>query len=352
MQLEINNQKTTTGKINWGTIGSHLTFWLSLVVILALIDSNGMNFPQKLLLEFISISFYALIVYINYFYLFPQYLKAKRLPYHLFWLVIVSALIMPIKSLALFLTTSNPDIKGFFIDNQYFIFLSTLFIGFSSSIYFIMTDWLKSQREKQELAKETLQSELKFLKSQINPHFLFNTLNSLYALTLKKSDQAPEIVLKLSEMMRYMLYDCNEKQVPLDKEVGYITNYLELEKLRHGKKMDINLQINGKVEHQNIAPLLFIPFIENCFKHGISNRIDEGFVNIILTINQNDLEVMVENSKAPTMPNASGKRSGGIGLINVKRRLELLYPDQYELEIENSPGVYKVKLSLKLTSQL
>ena len=110
-----------------------------------------------------------------------------------------------------------------------------IFVAASSSIYFILTDWMKGQNDKQELANQTLQSELKFLKSQINPHFLFNTLNSLYALTLKKSDLAPEIVLKLSEMMRYMLYECNEKYVPLDKEVNYVINYLDLEKLRHGK---------------------------------------------------------------------------------------------------------------------
>lgn len=348
--MEVSNKKSSTNQILSSTVLSHLLFWISLVFILAFFDSNGMNFIQKLALEFINIGFYALIVYINYLYLFPIYLKHKKLISHLFLLVIGSIIITPIKSLILYLTTSNPNIQGFFIDNQYFIFLSTFFVGFSSSIYFIMSDWLTSQREKQELAKETLQSELKFLKSQINPHFLFNTLNSLYALTLKKSDQAPEIVLKLSEMMRYMLYDCNEKKVSLQKEVAYMTNYLELEKLRHGKKMDINVIINGEIEDQYIAPLLFIPFIENCFKHGISNRIGDGYVNIVLDITKTNVKILVENSKSPTMPNTSGKRTGGIGLINVKRRLELLYPNQYGLDIETSPTIYRVILSLKLTA--
>ncbi len=348
MQIGLNKRKSSL-HLAWSTFGSHILFWSSLILILAVIGSDGMNFKQKLLLEFINITFYAVIVYINYLYLFPFYLKNKKLVTHLILLLLTSLLLTPIKSLVLFLTASTPGIQEFFVDNQYFIFLSTFFIGFSSSIYYIMTDWLNSQREKQELAKETLQSELKFLKSQINPHFLFNTLNSLYALTLKKSDLAPEIVLKLSEMMRYMLYDCNEKMVDLSKEVAYITNYLELEKLRHGKKMDIKLQLNGEIADQKLAPLLFIPFIENCFKHGISNRIEEGFVNIILNINNTNLDITVENSRTPSLPNNLGKRSGGIGLINVKRRLELLYPDKYTLNIEKSPTTYKVHLSLNLT---
>lgn len=348
MQLQIENKGILADKTRWGAVLYHSAFWFSLIFILAFVDNNGMNYIQKLFLLTINIGFYAAIVYINLLYLFPTYLKRRRLAVHLIWLLFTAVIITPIKCLIMYLTTSNPNLQELFVSNQLFIFLSTFFVGFSSSIYFIMTDWLKNQREKQELAKETLQSELKFLKSQINPHFLFNTLNSLYALTLKKSDQAPEIVLKLSEMMRYMLYDCNEKKVALQKEVAYITNYLELEKLRHGKKMNIHLEINGEVNDQEIAPLLFIPFIENCFKHGISNRIEEGFVKIKLDIRQDDLVIMVENSKSPTMPSTLGKRSGGIGLINVKRRLELLYSNAYTLDIESSPTTYSVHLTLNL----
>jgi len=211
-----------------------------------------------------------------------------------------------------------------------------------------MNDWLESQREKKELQSQTLQSELKFLKSQINPHFLFNTLNSLYALTLKKSDQAPEIVLKLSEMMRYMLYECNEREVPLSKEINYLKNYLELEKIRQGKKMEINFAMDGEVDHQKIAPLMFIPFVENSFKHGISNQISAGYVNIFLEINKNEVNITIENSKTASMPSPSGKKSGGIGLVNVKRRLDLLYPDKYDLNIDEDPNTYTVKLCIDL----
>jgi LytS/YehU family sensor histidine kinase len=213
-----------------------------------------------------------------------------------------------------------------------------------------MNDWLESQREKQELQSQTLQSELKFLKSQINPHFLFNTLNSLYALTLKKSDLAPEIVLKLSEMMRYMLYECNEREVPLSKEINYLKNYLELEKIRQGKKMNINFQMEGELANQKIAPLMFIPFIENSFKHGLSNQISNGYVDIKLKINGEKVNMNIENSKAASMPSPTGKRSGGIGLKNVRRRLNLLYPEHYKLEIEEDPNTYKVKLEIDLNN--
>jgi LytS/YehU family sensor histidine kinase len=211
-----------------------------------------------------------------------------------------------------------------------------------------MMDWLKGQNQKQELRNETLQSELKFLKSQINPHFLFNTLNSLYALTLKKSDLAPEIVLRLSEMMRYMLYECNEKQVPLEKEVNYLMNYLELEKLRHGNKLDVKLNISGQINHQKIAPLMFIPFVENSFKHGVSHHIAKGFVNINIEAEDQQLDLTIENSKNPTMPSTSLKKSGGIGLANIKRRLELLYPNQYQLNISEQPNTYSVTLKINL----
>ncbi len=193
-----------------------------------------------------------------------------------------------------------------------------------------------------------MQSELKFLKSQINPHFLFNTLNNLYALTLKKSDKAPEIVIKLSEMMRYMLYECNEKRVLLSKEVSYIRNYLDLERLRQGPNVEINFDVVGNVADQKIAPLMFIPFLENSFKHGLNSQISKGFVNIKLEVNEQHVDFFIENSKAEKLPTIEHRRSGGIGLVNVRRRLNLLYPEHYDLDIKDNPTTYAVNLKLDL----
>jgi LytS/YehU family sensor histidine kinase len=194
-----------------------------------------------------------------------------------------------------------------------------------------------------------MQSELKFLKSQINPHFLFNTLNSLYALTLKKSDAAPEIVIKLSEMMRYMLYECNERRVPLRKEVQYIQNYLDLEQLRQGQNARIEFELNGSIREQQIAPLMFTPFLENSFKHGLNNQLTEGFVRIRLDVEDHKVFLEIENSKAPVKPAQNhNKPSGGIGLVNVRRRLNLIYPDSYNLLVTDQPDKYKVNLDLNL----
>jgi two-component system, LytTR family, sensor kinase len=150
--------------------------------------------------------------------------------------------------------------------------------------------------------------------------------------------------------MRYMLYECNEKIVPLEKEVNYLINYLDLEKLRHGKKIDINFKQHGDFKHQQIAPLLFIPFIENCFKHGVSNQIAQAFVNIEIATVENNVFISIENSKHAVMPGVHMKKSGGIGLVNVKRRLDLLYPDQYSLDISDTPTTYKVELNLVLNN--
>jgi LytS/YehU family sensor histidine kinase len=212
-----------------------------------------------------------------------------------------------------------------------------------------MDDWLRVQREKKKLQNETLQTELKFLKSQINPHFLFNTLNSLYALTLRKSDDAPIIVLRLSEMMRYMLYECNEKRVLLSQELKYLENYLELEKLRQSKNVDIRLTINGEVDGQMIAPLMFIPFVENGFKHGLNTSLKEGYIHVNIDVQDDYLHLSVENNKSKnSQTSIEGKKSGGIGLVNVKRRLELMYPNKHTLKIVDDDNIYRVEMSIQL----
>jgi hypothetical protein len=328
----------------------NIVFWLVLALIFTIVNPSDLKFYEELLMEVINVSFYALMVYINKFYIFPHYLRRNNFSIHLLTLLLVALILTPIKGVFLYHSSGSDYAKSFFThnSNQLMILISTFLVGAGSSIYFVVSDWLGSQKIKQELKNETLQSELKYLKSQINPHFLFNTLNSLYALTLKKSDLAPEIVLRLSEMMRYMLYECNEKQVLLEKEVNYLVNYLELEKLRHGSKMKVTLNIEGEPRHKMIAPLMFIPFIENSFKHGISQHTQESYVNINMKIESDNLSLIIENSKAPTMPGSNLKKSGGIGLVNVKRRLELLYPGQYELDVLDYPNSYIIKLKILL----
>ncbi len=289
------------------------------------------------------------ISYMNIYYLIPTFLERKKPVMYLICLVGLAVLVAPIyTSILLLLYSKFETIRANLVDARETAYIIGLFVGLASMLFKVTKDWLLHQQEKKDLESQNLQSELKFLKSQINPHFFFNTLNNLYALTLKKSDLAPEIVLRLSEMMRYMLYECNEKLVSLEKEVNYVKNYIELEKLRQGNKFNVNFNLEGKVNGQMIAPLIFIPFLENSFKHGVNNQINSGFVNINMKLDSTKVDLEIENSKAPVKQNANGKKSGGIGLENVKRRLNLLYPNQYDLKINDFEETFKINLNINL----
>jgi len=328
---------------------THTLFWLLVLATLCFFDYRITGWPLVLYTKLIDVIFYAAIIYLNLLYLIPNFLTAKR-----FWiyvsLLLGSVLILtPIKvAIQVFLFANEPTIQSSLVENQSYYFLSMFLIMGSSTIYSIISEWLIHQSEKRDLQTQTMQSELKFLRSQVNPHFLFNTLNNLYALTLKKSDDAPEIVLKLSEIMRYMLYECNERTVSLSKEITYLRNYLDLEQLRQSRDIKIDMQVIGNVSDHRIAPLIFIPFVENSFKHGLNNQISEGYVTIVLKVESNKLEFMIENSKPATQPAQTHRRSGGIGLVNVKRRLNLIYADRYRLKINNEPNSYQVNLILQL----
>lgn len=298
----------------------------------------------------INIAFYMLVVYINLGYLIPRFLNQKNFMTYVLLLLAMVAVFTPIKVMLLYITYEEVDPREFLVMNQHTIFLLLFTIAGGSTVIKIISDWQRHQRDRKDLETQRMQSEIKFLKSQINPHFLFNTLNSLYALTLKKSDKAPEIVIKLSEMMRYMLYESNERRVPLQKEVNYIQNYLALEALRQSGHADIRFNVEGQITDQTIAPLIFIPFLENSFKHGLNHQISDGYVHVTMKVLDNKLLLRILNSKPAQLPQPSEKTSGGIGLANVQRRLNLLYPNQYKLDIEDSDKEHIVELSLALTA--
>lgn len=208
--------------------------------------------------------------------------------------------------------------------------------------------WYERERVTQNLERISMETELKYLKSQINPHFLFNSLNSLYALTLTKSDKAPELVLKLSEILRYVLYEGGEKWVSLEKEISYLRSYLDLEQIRNGDRLRINFTINGSVNGKQVAPMLFLTFLENSFKHGIHRKTTSGFVDIEMNLEEDELDFMIKNSKPKFKADALNGKVGGIGIENIRKRLNLLYPDKHRLEISDGSDDYNVKLHLTL----
>ncbi|QIP11955.1 histidine kinase [Spirosoma aureum] len=217
--------------------------------------------------------------------------------------------------------------------------------GFAAAIKLVKV-WYLKQQAYQQIDKEKLQAELQLLKSQVHPHFLFNTLNNLYALTLNKSDRSPAVVLKLSDLLRYMLYDCNVPEVPLGKEITFMRNYIGLEQLRYGDRLDMSLNISGDYENKLIAPLLLVPFLENAFKHGTSEQLEQAWMHVDVSIQDTILKFKVINSRELVAQDEV--YVGGIGLQNVQKRLQLLYPDRHELRIVAGEETFMVMLSLEL----
>ena len=287
------------------------------------------------------------IAYLNYFYFLPRFLKHQNLKrYLLEFLLSFSAFIY------LFLIGKQYIIDGYTHTESWVysfrfavnVTLSALFIVVFIGMLQFAKDWFELEAKKREIENEKLMAELRFLKAQINPHFLFNTLNNLYYLAFTNSPNTTEVIAMLSQMMRYMIYDSNHAHVSLSKEIEYMENYISLEKLRLNGPVKISFNINGKIEGLQIVPLILITFLENAFKHGITANTNEAYIKVNLNLEGKDCIYTVENSKLPTNPDAKT----GIGLQNVKRRLELSYPNNFELEIIDKEDSYLAKLKLNL----
>ena len=208
-----------------------------------------------------------------------------------------------------------------------------------------MINAFEAQKFKAELINQRQAGELSLLKSQINPHFLFNTLNNIYSLVYNKSDEAPEAVMKLSSIMRYVLFDANAEKVPLEQEIEYLVSFVELQKLRFKQPGFIIMEIEGNTEGIDIAPMLLIPFVENAFKHGSKNH-QPGII-IDLHAENHLIRFMVSNYIRNDLPPVE-KQSGGLGLSNIQRRLELIYAGKYSLDIKEEDEQFKVNLLIRL----
>jgi LytS/YehU family sensor histidine kinase len=278
--------------------------------------------------------------------LIPLYLLRKRFwPYFLFSLLLVLGylFVQSVFDYAMYGFVLGPGFNSQLSSSLAYNFTHTSLYLFLTVFLKFSMDWYEQNRTLQQVQVEKLQAEVNYLRSQVNPHFLFNALNNLYALTIKKSDQAPDIVLKLSELMEYMLYESDEAFVPLEKEIRYLGNYLELEKIRQGNQADIRLAVNGDIDRAMIPPFLILPLVENAFKHGISRAVRNAYLHIAISVEGGGIVVEIENNK---LDFRDEDRSGGIGLVNVRRRLELLYPGRHVLEIANGADTYHVTLKL------
>jgi two-component system, LytTR family, sensor kinase len=272
--------------------------------------------------------------------LFPYFFRKKKLSLYFLLLFILTVVFIQIQIL----------IKIHFGFNRHFWdFISIfppMFISAISLSYGLIITMNQDEKNKQEITKEKLQSELSFLRSQISPHFIFNVLNSIVYLTNTKPEIARKVTIQLSELIRYMLYESDDAKVPLDTEMKYLENYINLQKIRFEDDVQIDLKENIGSKSFFIEPMLLIPFVENAFKHGVGMSKNPS-IEIVTEVKENQLFFSVKNTK--NMDLATNKdANSGIGLRNVKRRLELLYPKNHQLTLKNEEEFYTIELNLKL----
>ena len=325
----------------------HTIFWLGYLVIGVSVMLGAFTFQSALFRVAIGAVFHAILIYVNLYWAFPNFFMKGRYVVH----YLILGILVLITSLLRVIVDLNfaPDERFLAIEyGSYSHFASKVMIGavvlsFSSSFKYF-EDYLQRRELEQELKQYKLEAELKLLKAQVNPHFLFNTLNNIYSMAHINSKEAAPMILRLSDMMRYMLYESNEPTVLLDKEVQYLYNYIELQQMKTEWPQNIQFEVVGDIAGMRIAPMLFIPFLENSFKHGNATDVESGYVKGHLLVKKNTLEFDLENSVGTTY---NKDRTGGIGLENVKKRLAMIYPKKgHQLEIKSSKDKFSVHLTI------
>ncbi|WP_116106617.1 sensor histidine kinase [Lewinella sp. IMCC34191] len=290
------------------------------------------------------------IGYLNYFVFLPRLLRHQKIGRYLLTFLPVYIL------LSYLFLKGKQAVLAYYLGPDDWMYSSRFAINVLMSVFFAVAcvgllrfveDYFELEARRKELANQQLTSELQFLRAQVNPHFLFNTLNNLYYLAVNNSQRTPEVIAKLSGMMRYMIYESNHENVPLDREIEYIENYLSLERLRLEENVPITFEVEGTTAGVRIAPLILITFLENAFKHGVSSSATAPWITVHLEADRSELVYRVANGKLSDDSKVL-KNKSGIGLQNVKRRLELSYPGHHYLRISDTDERYEVILKLDL----
>lgn len=329
----------------------HIIYWSGVVLFFGFFwGSSSGEYAKYYVSEIILLPVKMAAVYLITYWLIPEFLFKRK--YYLF--MFLSLLIMTCGGILLRIICIHiiyilyPPADNYEYLNIYEIMhrivdINTLLI--IPALGKILITWFANKQRAENLEKENIKAELNYLKARVHPHFLFNTLNNLYSLIKLQDNKAETVVLKLSELMRYMLNDANKDYIPLTKEIQFLNNYIELEKIRFDEKYDISFSVYGETEGKTIAPMIFLSFFENAFKHGLSNELKCGWITFEIKITGNHLILNIENSiiegYVPAVKN-------GFGLINVRKRLDLIYGKNYNLEINSFNDYFSVKLDIKL----
>ena len=322
-------------------------FWLTYAWTYSVLFPLGEGRVQSFVIANGLLLFHALVAYFNNDYLIPRLLLARNyLLYILSLGLAIVSVCFPL-SIVVHIVVENEELQTLIWSDSFFLFLiiNVIFTVITTMVLKLVKQWYSDQKTTKDLQQEQLQTELKFLKSQINPHFLFNSLNNLYALTLSKSDSAPEVVLRLSNILRYILYESNEGYVSVRKEMEHVKDYVAVEKLRLGMGVTIDIDIDDAIQDDPVEPMLFLTLVENAFKHSEDILPEKRFIRIHAKSLDTGFRFLIENTFSPSKRDTE---TGGIGLENIKKRLNLIYPNQHDIKSSTADGVYRVDLIIKL----
>jgi sensor histidine kinase YesM len=325
----------------------HVLIWLLLVIPQGLGSTYILKTSTSLYIwnMLVKDGIVLLIIYVNFFYLIPRFYKKKKwFAYYGCLLVLLAVFMVQVYYWGGYMAERLGYKDEFFLELSFYIFDFARNIVISFLLYGLREKFYQ-EKKMDQVQLEKLTTEVNYLKAQINPHFLFNTLNNLYGMALQKSDKTPEIILRLSKMMDYMLYDTDDARVYLAKDIENLENYISLENIRQGNNAVINYSKEGDAGEQKIVPLLFLPLVENGFKHGVNELIKEAFLNIHLTITASSATLMVKNNYKLSHRETTVQRTG-IGLVNLQRRLDLFYPGKYLLTVNHTDDTYEAQLTI------
>lgn len=334
----------------WKYKFDHIAFWAATVGFHMFTKINMVNeagFGQFILEIIIRNGLLAVLIYVNLLALIPMFAQQRKVIGYIFLLLVTLGLYVLLKNAHdVYLNgyvLGDESRKSFFYNTYYNLSIAVFYLTFSIALH-LSKAWYFQRELIRKMEVEKLSSELDYLKAQINPHFVFNSINTIYFQIDKQNSHARESLSAFSEMLRYQLYECNGHEIPIEKEIIYLQNYVELQRMRKDENYNISFIVGGDLKGFTISPLLLIPFVENAFKH-VSHYPHKNHVRIAIGKHKNNFEFSVFNTKETK---AITNGHAGIGLKNAKRRLELLYKDRHKLVIDNGTDSYEVNLSLQI----
>jgi two-component system, LytTR family, sensor kinase len=334
----------------WKYRFDHIIFWTITIAFHAftrtyLISEAG--FDQFTLEILVRNALLAILIYFNWLVLIPKYAQQKKIVAYIIFLLLAMTFYVAFKNAHdVYLNgyvLGDESKKSMFYNTYYNFSIAFFYLSFHVALQ-LSKEWYFQRELIRKMEIEKLTSELEYLKAQINPHFVFNSINTIYFQIDKENTPARESLLAFSEMLRYQLYECNGTEIPIEKEIVYLKNYVALQRMRKDENYNISFAVSEDVKGFSVSPLLFIPFVENAFKH-VSHHPQKNEVRIRIDRNDDKIGLTVFNTKENKTSTTDHK---GIGLKNVQRRLELLYKDRHELVINNNTNTYEVSLSLRI----